>query len=167
MKVLASPKFREKFGNTLRKFRENKKISQKEMARRTGFSHTYFSHIESGDRLPTLAALVLFAKVLEVSVWKFLWHVETDDKPYLQEFSRIQTSMQEGRLGRLSPAQQATIQKRRAHSKNVIPKFQIVTREGSLGIKCFTCGLTSWNSGDVRAKFCNKCRVYHVDDKPI
>jgi flavodoxin len=29
------------------------------------------------------------------------------------------------------------------------------------GIKCFICGLTSWNINDVEQKYCGNCHQFH------
>ena len=39
--------------------------------------------------------------------------------------------------------------------------FELVESNGRQGIKCRKCGLTSWNSNDVKYKFCACCNKYH------
>jgi ribosomal protein L37E len=41
--------------------------------------------------------------------------------------------------------------------------YEIVTKNDSTGIKCLTCGLTSWNHNDVQYKYCGNCHKFHND----
>lgn len=47
--------------------REQRSLSQRDLAERTGLSYGYISHIESGFRQPTLKTIRLLAAALNVS----------------------------------------------------------------------------------------------------
>lgn len=39
-------------------------------------------------------------------------------------------------------------------------RFLIVSRDGETGIKCRSCGRTSWNKNDVDRKYCGFCHEF-------
>jgi hypothetical protein len=39
--------------------------------------------------------------------------------------------------------------------------FEIVDKEGMVGIKCLICGLTSYNRNDIEQEYCGKCNKFH------
>lgn len=44
--------------------------------------------------------------------------------------------------------------------------YDLVIAEGGrlvLGIRCHTCGRTSFNPTDIRERFCGACHVFHED----
>lgn len=45
--------------------------------------------------------------------------------------------------------------------------YEIIISQGTQGtfkgIKCFTCGLTSWNEHDIKEKYCGNCHKFHED----
>lgn len=45
------------FGATLRRFREDRGLSQSRLAERAGFDHSYLSRLERGDRSPSRGAV--------------------------------------------------------------------------------------------------------------
>lgn len=57
------------WGHHIREIRERKKLTQAEIAKRTGFSRSHISHIESG-RYPSVKPVVLekLANALELTV---------------------------------------------------------------------------------------------------
>jgi transcriptional regulator with XRE-family HTH domain len=63
-----------KFGNTIRRLREDADISLKEMSRRAGVTYTYFSALENDRVEPSLALIRKIARVLgvypEVLIWE-------------------------------------------------------------------------------------------------
>lgn len=42
-------------------------------------------------------------------------------------------------------------------------RYEIISAAGRAGITCMTCGMTSWNPGDVKNRYCGKCHVFHED----
>ena len=58
----------ESFGDRLRKAREDKQLSQGELADKTGFQPSAVSHFESGRRAPSFDNLKKLADALTVSV---------------------------------------------------------------------------------------------------
>lgn len=52
------------FGATLKRFREEGRVSQSKLAERAGFDHSYVSRLESGARTPTREAVVQLAEAL-------------------------------------------------------------------------------------------------------
>ena len=52
------------FGVTLKRFREQRRVSQSKLAERAGFDHSYVSRLESGARTPTRDAVVQLSKAL-------------------------------------------------------------------------------------------------------
>lgn len=55
------------FGITLKRFREERRVSQSKLAERAGFDHSYVSRLESGARTPTRDAVVQLAQALELA----------------------------------------------------------------------------------------------------
>ena len=56
------------FGNSIRKLRAKKKLTQRELAKRAGLDVTYISGIERGVRNPSLKSLESVAKGLGCSI---------------------------------------------------------------------------------------------------
>ena len=56
------------FGNSIRKLRAKKNLTQRELARRAGLDVTYISGIERGVRNPSLKSLESVAKGLGCSI---------------------------------------------------------------------------------------------------
>nr|DAN91232.1 MAG TPA: Helix-turn-helix XRE-family like protein [Bacteriophage sp.] len=54
--------------NKLKEFREEKKLTQTELAAKSGISQRYIAFIESGDRTPSLNSALRIAEVLGRSV---------------------------------------------------------------------------------------------------
>ncbi len=62
----------EKFGQTLKRIRTKKKMSQGDIARALEVHRAYISGIESGKRNPTLATIKKLADALKVSADELL-----------------------------------------------------------------------------------------------
>ena len=56
----------EKFGAVVRRLREEKGLTQEELAERAGISATYVGFIERGDNVPTLTIVIQIASALRV-----------------------------------------------------------------------------------------------------
>lgn len=55
------------FGRVLRKIRETRKLSQEELAARSGYHRTYVGQLERGEKSPSLRTLFNLAVTLEVA----------------------------------------------------------------------------------------------------
>jgi transcriptional regulator with XRE-family HTH domain len=55
-----------RFGSTLKRFRETRRVSQSKLAERAGFDHSYVSRLESGARTPTRDAVQQLSLALEL-----------------------------------------------------------------------------------------------------
>ena len=55
------------FGDTLAHFRERRLVSKARLSRRSGFSPSYVSRLESGARVPTVETVYTLARSLELS----------------------------------------------------------------------------------------------------
>jgi transcriptional regulator with XRE-family HTH domain len=56
----------EKFGAIVRKLREERGLTQDQLAERAGVSATYIGFIERGDNVPTLTIILQVASALKV-----------------------------------------------------------------------------------------------------
>jgi len=56
----------EKFGAIVRKLREERGLTQDQLAERAGVSATYIGFIERGDNVPTLTIILQIASALRV-----------------------------------------------------------------------------------------------------
>lgn len=65
----------------LARLRNEKGLSQRELAARTGLSHSGISEMESGINSPTLHFLLLIAAALEVDLGLIITEVCKDEKP--------------------------------------------------------------------------------------
>ena len=63
---------RRRFGVHLRKLRQEKKLTQEELADKAGMHFTYIGQIERGKRNPSLVNLHKLAKALKVSAGQLL-----------------------------------------------------------------------------------------------
>lgn len=54
----------ELFGTALKRYREERRVSQSKLAERAGFDHSYVSRLESGARTPTREAVLQLATAL-------------------------------------------------------------------------------------------------------
>ncbi len=63
---------RAKFGKHLRRLREEKRLTQEELADRAGMHFTYIGQIERGLRNPSLVNLHKIAKALRINAGQLL-----------------------------------------------------------------------------------------------
>lgn len=69
--MLNKGKFTQIVGDNIRKVREEKNISQEELADEAGLYRTYVGHLEKARYSPSAYILYKLAKVLKVDVSKF------------------------------------------------------------------------------------------------
>jgi transcriptional regulator with XRE-family HTH domain len=58
---------------TLRTLREEKKLSQGDIEKRTGMLRCYISRVENGHTVPSFETLEKFARALEVPLYRFFY----------------------------------------------------------------------------------------------
>src|SRR4030088_1582748 len=63
-------------GDRLRELREEKKLSQGEIEKRTGLLRCYISRVENGHAVPAVETLEKFARALEVPVYRLFFDGE-------------------------------------------------------------------------------------------
>src|SRR6202049_4958534 len=67
-------------GECLRALREEKKLSQGEIEKRTGLLRCYISRVENGHTVPAVETLEKFARALEVPVYQLFYDGEEPPK---------------------------------------------------------------------------------------
>jgi transcriptional regulator with XRE-family HTH domain len=67
-------------GERLRELREEKKLSQGEIEKRTGLLRCYISRVENGHTVPAVETLEKFARALEVPVYQLFYDGEEPPK---------------------------------------------------------------------------------------
>ncbi len=70
-------------GNRLREFREERKLSQGDIAKRTGLLRCYVSRVENGHTVPAIETLEKFARALEVPMYQLFY--DGEEPPQLPE----------------------------------------------------------------------------------
>src|SRR5213594_3382994 len=65
-------------GDRLRALREEKKLSQGDIEKRTGLFRCYVSRVENGHTVPTVETIEKFARALEVPIYQLFYD---GDKP--------------------------------------------------------------------------------------
>src|SRR6202021_2151335 len=68
-------------GDHLRAIREEKKLSQGEIEKRTGLLRCYISRVENGHTVPAVETLEKFARALEVPLYQLFY--DGDEAPKL------------------------------------------------------------------------------------
>src|SRR6266852_5875375 len=63
-------------GDRLRELREQKQLTQGEIAKRTGLLKPYVSRVENGHSVPAIETLEKFARALEVPMYQLFLDVE-------------------------------------------------------------------------------------------
>ena len=108
-------------GERLRELREEKKLSQGDIEKKTGLLRCYVSRIENGHTVPAVETLEKFARALEVPVYQLFydgeeppklpnllkrksaddiaWGSKGKDAHMLAKFCRLFGRMQEGDFG--------------------------------------------------------------------
>ena len=67
-------------GDQLRAIREEKKLSQGEIEKRTGLLRCYISRVENGHTVPAVETLEKFARALEVPMYQLFYDGEEPPK---------------------------------------------------------------------------------------
>jgi transcriptional regulator with XRE-family HTH domain len=106
-------------GQRLRQIREEKKISQGDIERKTGLLRCYISRVENGHTVPTVETLQKFAHALEVPMYQLfydgekppelpkrestedatMWGSSGEDARILAKFRRLFSRLNENDLG--------------------------------------------------------------------
>jgi transcriptional regulator with XRE-family HTH domain len=68
-------------GDRLRVIREEKKLSQGDIEKRTGLLRCYVSRVENGHTVPAIETLEKFARALQVPMYEFFYDGEEPPKP--------------------------------------------------------------------------------------
>jgi transcriptional regulator with XRE-family HTH domain len=68
-------------GDRLREMREEKRLSQGDIEKRTGLFRSYISRIEHNHSVPTIESLEKMARALEVPLYQLFYDGEEPPKP--------------------------------------------------------------------------------------
>ncbi len=63
-------------GDRLRSIREEKRLSQADIEKRTGLLRSYISRVENGHTVPTIETLEKMARALEIPILQFFYDGE-------------------------------------------------------------------------------------------
>ena len=77
-------------GERLRELREDKKMSQGDIEKRTGLLRCYISRVENGHTVPAIETLEKLARALEVPLYQLFY--EGDEPPKLPNLLKRKTS---------------------------------------------------------------------------
>ena len=69
-------------GNRLRSLREQKKLSQGDIEKRTGLLRCYISRVENGYTVPSIDTLEKMSRALEIPLYQLFY--EGDNPPHFQ-----------------------------------------------------------------------------------
>lgn len=92
----------ESIGRNIRKFRQEKKLRQEDLAEKTGLSTNYIGVIERGEKIPSLETLIYILNALGVSADLVMRDV-------LQTGYEVKCSLLSEKLEKLSAEDQARI----------------------------------------------------------
>jgi transcriptional regulator with XRE-family HTH domain len=68
-------------GDRLRELREEKKLSQGDIEKRTGLLRSYISRVENGHTAPAIETLEKIARALELPLYQLLYNGDEPPKP--------------------------------------------------------------------------------------
>src|SRR6202521_5226497 len=74
-------------GDRLRALREEKKLSQGEVEKRTGLLRAYISRVENGHTVPAVETLEKFARALEIPMYQLFY--DANEPPKLPKLSNL------------------------------------------------------------------------------
>jgi transcriptional regulator with XRE-family HTH domain len=87
-------------GDRLRAFREQKKLSQGDIEKRTGLLRCYISRVENNHTVPAIETLEKMARALEVPLYQFFHDGEEPRKPAALPKRRIRKDSAWGHSGK-------------------------------------------------------------------
>src|SRR6476620_10234306 len=76
-------------GERLREMREEKKLSQGDIEKRTGLLRCYISRVENGHTVPAIETLEKLARALEIPLYQLFY--EGDEPPKLPDLLKKKT----------------------------------------------------------------------------
>ncbi len=77
-------------GDRLREMREEKKLSQGDIEKRTGLVRPYISRVENNHTVPTIATLEKMARALEIPMYQLFY--DGDEPPKLPNLRKRKSS---------------------------------------------------------------------------
>jgi transcriptional regulator with XRE-family HTH domain len=77
-------------GDRLRALREEKKLSQGDIEKRTGLIRCYVSRVENGHTVPAIETIEKFARALEVPIYQLFY--DGDEPPKLPHLLKRKSS---------------------------------------------------------------------------
>ena len=77
-------------GDRLRTLREEKKLSQGDIEKRTGLFRCYVSRVENGHTVPSIETIEKFARALEVPMFRLFY--DGEEPPKLPNLPRRKSS---------------------------------------------------------------------------
>ena len=77
-------------GERLRALREEKKLSQGDVEKRTGLLRSYISRVENGHTIPSIETLEKMARALEVPMYQLFY--DGDEPPKLPNLPKYKSS---------------------------------------------------------------------------
>jgi len=77
-------------GDRLRALREEKKLSQGDIEKRTGLFRCYVSRVENGHTVPSIETIEKFARALEVPMYQLFY--DGEEPPKLPNLPRRKSS---------------------------------------------------------------------------
>jgi transcriptional regulator with XRE-family HTH domain len=84
----------EKLGDSLRRLREQRRISLRTLATETGFSASFLSQIENNLCSPSISSMEKIATALGVSLWQFFKVAETHQVNVVRSGNRSRLSLE-------------------------------------------------------------------------
>ncbi len=77
-------------GDRLRELREEKKLSQGDIEKRTGLLRCYISRVENGHTVPAIETLEKMARALEVPLYQLFY--EGEEPPQVPDLLKLKSS---------------------------------------------------------------------------
>jgi transcriptional regulator with XRE-family HTH domain len=87
-------------GDRLRAFREEKKLSQGDIEKRTGLFRCYISRVENGYTVPAIETIEKFARALEVPLYLLFYDGEEPPKSPVLSRRRVKDDTSWGHSGK-------------------------------------------------------------------
>jgi transcriptional regulator with XRE-family HTH domain len=106
-------------GDRLRVLREEKKLSQGDMEKRTGLLRCYISRVENGHTVPAIETLEKMARAFEVPMYQLFYDGEEPPKP--PQLSRLESKEKDAWGTSGKDARYSSSRRRKIHDKVGIP----------------------------------------------